>query len=96
MNTKLDSVADDYISRCKWLRFQALVPQADPTPTKLHCTKRNLANLAAESNRLLKASMANNKWHIYKTVFERLNQSRFMYIMLPMTFTRDLQYFNLY
>lgn len=55
MNTKLDSVADDNISRCKWLCFQALVPQADPAPTQLHCTTRNL----------------------------------------PITFTRDLQYFNL-
>lgn len=54
MNTKLDSVADDYISRCKWLRFQALVPQEDPARTKLHCTTRKLANLTAESNRLLK------------------------------------------
>lgn len=54
MNTKLASVADDYISRCKWLRFQALVPQADPAPTQFHCTTRNLANLTAESNRLLK------------------------------------------
>lgn len=54
MNTKLASVADDNISRCKWLRFQALVPQADPAPTQFHCTTRNLANLTAESNRLLK------------------------------------------
>lgn len=53
MNTKFDSVADNYISRCKWLRFQALVPQADPAPIQLHCTTRNLANLTAESNRLL-------------------------------------------
>lgn len=54
MNTKLASVADDNISRCKWLRFQALVPQADPAPTQFHCTTRNLANFSAESNRLLK------------------------------------------
>lgn len=36
MNTKLASVADDYISRCKWLRFQALVPQADPADPLYH------------------------------------------------------------
>lgn len=34
INTKLNAIADS-ISRCQWLCFWALVPNADPTPTQL-------------------------------------------------------------
>ena len=76
INTKINAVADS-IPRCQWAALS--VPCSAGRSRAYYSSRRHLADLTAENNRLLEASMSSNTWQTYSTAIGKFDQFRYLY-----------------